>query len=109
MLFSFAVCARVPTVQINFQILILNPLNLIFAWKTVKRMKACRQYWYFELLGWLLLIALFMQIWQNYAEGMSILALSLLARYCVKSTMMDLSPNNYGLQKHIVKKFRKNK
>ena len=37
---------------------------------------------------------LFMQIWQNYAEGMSILALSLLARYCVKSTMMDLSPNN---------------
>ena len=98
-----------PTVQINFQILILNPLNLIFAWKTVKRMKAGRQYWYFELLGWLLLIALFMQIWQNYAEGMSILALSLLARYCVKSTMMDLSPNNYGLQKHIVKKFRKNK
>ena len=98
-----------PTVQINFQILILNPLNLIFAWKTIKRMKAGRQYWYFELLGWLLLIALFMQIWQNYAEGMSILALSLLARYCVKSTMMDLSPNNYGLQKHIVKKFRKNK
>ena len=33
-----------PTVQINFQILILNPLNLIFAWKTVKRMKAGRQY-----------------------------------------------------------------
>ena len=66
-------------------------------------------YWYYELLGWLLLIALFLQIWQNYADGMSILALSLLARYCVKSTMMDLSPNNYGLQKHIVKKFRKNK
>lgn len=98
-----------PTVQINFQILILNPLNLIFAWKTVKRMKAGHLYWYYELLGWLLLIALFLQIWQNYAEGMSILALSLLARYCVKSTMMDLSPNNYGLQKHIVKKFRKNK
>ena len=38
-----------PTVQINFQILILNPLNLIFAWKTVKRMKAGRQYWYLRL------------------------------------------------------------
>ena len=47
----------------------------------------------------LLLIALFLQIWQNYAEGMSILALSLLARYCIKSTMMDLNPNKYGLQK----------
>ncbi len=98
-----------PTVQVNFQILILNPLNIIFAWKTIKRMRRGKQYWYFELYGWMLLASLFMQIWQSYAEGMSILAFSLLTRYCIKSTMMDLAPYKHGIQKHIVKQFRKDK
>ncbi len=49
----------------------------------------------------------FMQIWQTYAEGMSILAFSLLMRYCIKSTMLDLKANNLDIQNHIIKKLRK--
>ena len=96
-----------PTVQLNFQILILNPLNLIFVWKVTKKMRMGKQHWYFELYGWLLLLALFLQIWQTYAEGMSILACTLLLRNSIKSTMLEL--NSYGLQKYVHKKFHRNK
>lgn len=75
-----------PTVQVNFQILILNPLNLIFIWKAIKRMSKGKMYWYYNVWGIFLAISLFMQIWQHYAEGMIILALSLLLRYLLRST-----------------------
>ena len=70
-----------PTVQVNFQILILNPLNLIYCFKVSKRLRKGTMHWYYNVWGTLLVIALFMQIWQEYAEGMNILALSLLIRY----------------------------
>lgn len=79
-----------PTVQINFQMLILNPLNLLFVWKVSKNMRKGKMHWYYNVWATLLLISLFMQIWQKYAEGMNILALSLLIRYAVKTTMFDL-------------------
>ncbi len=79
-----------PTVQVNFQMLILNPLNLVFVWKTAKRLRQGKVYWYYNLWGSLLVLALFLQIWQDYAEGMVILALSLLIRYALRSTMFDL-------------------
>ncbi len=79
-----------PTVQINFQMLLLNPLNLIFVWKVSKKLRKGSMHWYYNVWGALLLIALFMQIWQSYAEGMGILALSLLIRYSVRSTLFDL-------------------
>lgn len=80
-----------PTVQVNFQLLILNPLNLFFVWKTSKKLKKGKIYWYYNVWGALLLLSLFMQIWQHYAEGIEILALSLLFRYCVVSIRHDLS------------------
>ena len=79
-----------PTVQINFQMLILNPLNLLFVWKVSKKMQKGKMHWYYNVWATMLLISLFMQIWQKYAEGMDILALSLLIRYAVKTTMFDL-------------------
>ncbi len=94
-----------PTVQGNFQILILNPLNLIFAWKTARVMKKGKLPLYYEVWGILLLLSLFTQIWQSFAEGIEILALSLLVRYAVKSTLLDMGDNKFGLQKFVVHKF----
>ena len=79
-----------PTVQINFQTLILNPLNLIFVWSVTKKMRQHRVHWYYSVWAGLIVVALFLQIWQDYAEGMVILALSLLIRVAVKSTQLDL-------------------
>ena len=98
-----------PTVQINFQMLIFNPLNLIFAWKSINKMRKGKMYWYYNVWGTLLTISLFMQIWQHYAEGMNILALSLLSRYVIRSILYDLKiykkkkNNNLGFQKGKVK------
>lgn len=98
-----------PTVQVNFQMLILNPFNLIFVWKTIQKMRQGKLYWYYEVWGICLVVSLFMQIWQTYAEGMVTLALSLLVRYAFKSTMLDLSNNNLKIQHRIITKFRKKK
>ncbi len=104
-----------PTVQGNFQILILNPFNLLFAWKTAKVMRKGKLPLYYEIWGALLLLSFFTQIWQSYAEGMTLLALSLLVRYAAKSILLDLGDNKFGLKKFVVNKFiikkkrRKNK
>ncbi len=79
-----------PTVQVNFQMLILNPLNLLFVYKVSKRMRKGGMHWYYNVWGTLLVISLFMQIWQDYAEGMIILALSLLMRYALKMAAYQL-------------------
>ena len=69
-----------PTVRLNLQLLLLNPLPLFFIWrmiKTTRRHKVDRQYALWTVLIVLFLIGCFMQ---NYAEGMIFLALSLLIR-----------------------------
>lgn len=94
-----------PTVQLNYQMLMLNPLNLIFVWKMSKEMRKGLLPTYYEVWGLLIFASVAMQIWQDYAEGMGILALSLLIRYAVKSTLLDLGDNKFGLQKFVVKKY----
>ena len=74
-----------PTVQVNFQMLILNPLNLVFVYQVTQRLRKGKMHWYYNVWGTLLVISLLMQIWQDFAEGMVILALSLLIRYLLKS------------------------
>ena len=94
-----------PTVQLNYQMLVLNPLNLIFVWKMTKEMRRGTLPTYYEVWGLFIFASLILQIWQDYAEGMGILALSLLIRYAVKSTLLDLGDNKFGLQKFVVKKY----
>lgn len=98
-----------PTVQVNFQMLILNPFNLIFAWKTIQKMRQGKLYWYYDVWGICLVVSLFIQIGQTYAEGMLTLALSLLVKYAFKSTMLALSANNLKIQHRIITKFSKKK
>jgi hypothetical protein len=67
-----------PTTSTNLQVLLLNPLPLFFIPAVVRKKKTARRYWLLTI-G---LIALFLigGLWQDYAEGMEILALCLLTR-----------------------------
>lgn len=69
-----------PTVRVNLLLLLLNPLPLFFIWRMIRRARKRlpdRQY-----AGWIILICLFFigGIWQYYAEGIFLLASSLLIR-----------------------------
>lgn len=69
-----------PTVRGNLLLLLLNPLPLFFIWRMIRRARKRlpdRQY-----AGWIILICLFFigGIWQHYAEGIFLLASSLLIR-----------------------------
>ena len=66
-----------PATSINFQLLILNPAALAFIYPVVKKRKTI----WFRLQAVLLLLALLGALWQDYAEGMEFVALSLLLRY----------------------------
>ena len=69
-----------PTVRVNLLLLLLNPLPLFFIWRMIRRVRKRlpdRQY-----AWWIILICLFFigGIWQHYAEGIFLLASSLLIR-----------------------------
>lgn len=69
-----------PTVKVNLQILILNPLNIVFAYSVgnsiVKGMYS--KYWTFMLAC--AVLAVIGCVFQNYAEGMMLLACTLVVR-----------------------------
>lgn len=66
-----------PTTSTNLLLLLLNPLPLVFIPAILKRRRTC--YWNLQMA----LIVLFFigGLWQDYAEGMEIVALCLLIRY----------------------------
>ncbi len=66
-----------PTTSINFQILLFNPLPFIYIYKVYRRQKT--HYW--NLLLTMTVLFLLGGIWQSYAEGLYIVALSLLLRF----------------------------
>ncbi len=73
-----------PTVRFNLQLLLLNPLPLFFLKHLiVKGRKSFRDKW---ASLWIVLICLFFigSIWQHYAEGMYLVASSLLIRNIVR-------------------------
>lgn len=65
-----------PTVSINFQILILNPLNILFLFK---RFRKNHKYAYILTICYTFFFIL--SFFQQYAEGMMLLALCLLMRW----------------------------
>ncbi len=66
-----------PTTSINLQILLFNPLPYIYIYNVYRRRKT--HYW--TLLACMALLFLVGSIWQDYAEGLEIVALCLLLRY----------------------------
>jgi len=76
-----------PTVNFNLQLLLLQPLTLIFAIPVARKARKHMIHWWWK--AWTVLIVLFIigSAFQSYAEGMLILALSLLIR-CVSRWML---------------------
>ena len=68
-----------PATSTNLQILLLNPMALFFI-PAVLRRKRTR--WFTISLG-LVVAFLIGGFWQDYAEGMEIVALCLLLRICI--------------------------
>ena len=83
-----------PTVRINLQILLLNPLSLIFAYHVAKAERKGLSHWYWRLL--LAFLALFFigGIFQDYAEGMCWLGLTMLTRSILSIKNQKLKTKN---------------
>lgn len=69
-----------PTVSLNFQILLLNPLTIFLLVPTLKAMRKRRANLWLKAWTACIVIFLFCGIFQSYAEGMYFVALSLLIR-----------------------------
>ena len=78
-----------PTVQLNFQILLLNPLSLIMLWSVVSKEMKHKAHTYWKVLAGFILLFMFLGLFQTYAEGMYFLALSLLIRCVVNIKYLD--------------------
>ena len=69
-----------PTVSLNLQILLFNPLPLILAIPVARAARKHKHHWWWILSLVLIILFLIGGFIQHYAEGMYILALSLLTR-----------------------------
>lgn len=70
-----------PTVSLNLQILLLNPLPLFIVLPIIRATRNRQVHWYIKASTILIILFFIGNILQNYAEGMNIVALSLLIRY----------------------------
>lgn len=68
-----------PTTSTNLQILLLNPIPLFFIHAAVRKHHTS----YFRLLAVMIALFLVGAFFQDYAEGMEVLALCLLLRCCI--------------------------
>lgn len=69
-----------PTVSLNLQILLLNPLSIIFVYSVAKKAAKHKYHWFWNVLGVCVILFFIGSVFQNYAEGMNFLALTLLVR-----------------------------
>jgi len=77
-----------PTVNVNFQILVLNPLSLFLLWPAVRAERKGRGHWYWRVLAFCSAACCLGAFFQDYAEGMVFVALSLLLRCLVNIRML---------------------
>ena len=98
MILFVIIFSKHPTVNINFQILILNPIALFMAIPMVMKQRKGMLTWWHKTYVFCLFLGILCGLFQDYAEGIRILALSLLVRYtivifCLKKHAIKQSPN----------------
>lgn len=69
-----------PTVSLNFQILILCPLSVIFMIPVVKKLRRHEIHWYLKAFKYFIATAVILFAFQKYDQSVLILALILLGR-----------------------------
>lgn len=77
-----------PTVKVNLQILMLNPLSLLFLYSVVRKLRKGQLHAWLKVFPMFLIVGLICGFFQTFAEGITIVALSLLFRYTVKNVQM---------------------
>lgn len=80
-----------PTVSINLQILLFNPLSIVFVYSVINREEKGDFHWYWNLLAACIILFFVGNVIQCYAEGMNILALVLLSR-CMMNRYLFKKP-----------------
>ena len=98
MILFVMIFSKHPTVNINFQILILNPIALFMAIPMVMKQRKGMLTWWHKTYVLCLFLGILCGLFQDYAEGIRILALSLLVRYtivifCLKKHAIKQRPN----------------
>ena len=83
MILFVMIFSKHPTVNINFQILILNPIALFMAIPMVIKQRKGMLTWWHKTYVLCLFLGILCGLFQDYAEGIRILALSLLVRYTI--------------------------
>ena len=83
MILFVMIFSKHPTVNINFQILILNPIALFMAIPMVMKQRKGMLTWWHKAYVFCLFLGILCGLFQDYAEGIRILALSLLVRYTI--------------------------
>ena len=69
-----------PTVSLNFQILLLCPLTLVFAYPVTKQLRKRQFHSYLSTMAGLITLTMILGYWQHYDTAIYIVALSLLTR-----------------------------
>lgn len=80
-----------PTVRVNFQILLLNPLSIVFAYSVGNAIAHKRYHWYWSLLLVCTVLFIIGGLFQNYAEGMYLLACTLLLRIIINRNLYKVA------------------
>ena len=83
MILFVMIFSKHPTVNINFQILILNPIALFMSIPMVMKQRKGMLTWWHKTYVLCLFLGILCGLFQDYAEGIRILALSLLVRYTI--------------------------
>ena len=83
MILFVMIFSKHPTVNINFQILILNPIALFMAIPMLMKQRKGMLTWWHKTYVLCLFLGILCGLFQDYAEGIRILALSLLVRYTI--------------------------
>ena len=96
-----------PTVSKNLQILLFNPLPLLFLWPVVRSRRRGRCHLWWRLRAVLPVLFLIGALWQHYAEGLIPLATALFVRCVMIGKMSDKNSNKAEDSKNMYRKREK--
>ena len=79
-LLTMMIFSQHPTVQVNLQLLLFNPLPLLFGWQAIRRRQKGKSHW--MTTAWIYMIFLFFigRYLQTYAEGTEYIAFAVAIR-----------------------------
>lgn len=86
MILFIMIFSQHPTVRVNLQILLLNPISLFLVYPVVKNERQGMRHWYWKVIAICMLMFFIGGFFQTYAEGMHLLALTILIRILTQTS-----------------------